>query len=65
MSICLSADELVELTKKTRHDSQASELEHLGVPYRRRRDGSLVVLRIHVEGLQDSQPREPQLRLDS
>lgn len=65
MSICLSEDELVDLTKKRRHDSQARELHHLGIPYQRRRDGSLIVLRIHVEGLQDSQAREPQLRLEA
>ena len=40
----LTPDQLVELTGKRRSDSQRRELEHLGIPYRVRRDGSLVVL---------------------
>ena len=49
MSLCLTADELEELTSKRRSDAQARELQEMGIPYRVRRDGSLVVLRIHVE----------------
>ena len=60
----LSPDELVALTGKKYAASQARELEHLGIPFKARRDGSLVVLRIHVEGTQDVPPprREPRVR---
>lgn len=60
----LSAQELVEVTARERPCAQARELEHLGIPYRRRRDGSLVVMRSHVEGESDgSIRRKPRLRL--
>lgn len=45
----LSADELRELTGKTRSDAQARELDHLGIPYKKRRDDSIVVLRFDLE----------------
>lgn len=61
----LTAQEIAELTGRSRPGWQARELDHLGIPYRQRSDGSLVVLRIHVEGTQDRPRREPQLRLDA
>lgn len=62
----LSPDEIEALTDRHRPGWQARQLDHLGIPYRRRTDGTLVVLRIHVETPQDSRPRrEPQLRLDA
>jgi len=39
----LTTDQLIELTGKLRSDAQRRELEHMGVPYRTRRDGTLVV----------------------
>lgn len=63
--VILSAAEIEDLTHKSRPGWQARELDHLGIPYRRRSDGSLIVLRIHVEGTQDTPRREPQLRLDA
>lgn len=45
----LSAEQLVALTGKSKPSAQARELDHLGIPYRARRDGSLVVLSVHVE----------------
>jgi len=39
----LTPDQLRELTHFTRTDAQARELEHLGIPFKTRRDGSLVV----------------------
>lgn len=42
--LTLTPDQLRELTRHKRSDAQARELEHLGVPFRTRRDGSLVVL---------------------
>lgn len=61
----LTAAEIAELTNKDRPGWQARELDHLGIPYRRRTDGSLVVLRAHVEGTQDVPRRQPQVRLDA
>ena len=62
----LTEAQLVELTGRRRPGWQARQLEHLGIPYRRRTDGTLIVLRIHVEATQDIRPRrEPQLRLDA
>ena len=58
----LSPAELLELTQRERPGFQARQLDHLGIPYKRRTDGSLVVLRVHVEHLQDRQPRRPQIR---
>ena len=49
MSVCLSQAELEELTGYPRPSAQARELDHLGIPYQRRRNGSLIVLRAHVE----------------
>lgn len=64
--IVLSPEELIELTKKERPSAQARVLEHLGIPLRARPDGTLVVLRVHVEATQDSRPRrEPRLRLEA
>lgn len=60
----LSAQELIEVTARERPCAQARELDHLGIPYRRRRDGSLLVLRSDVEGgFSGSIKREPRLRL--
>lgn len=54
MGICLTREELEELTGKTeraqkRYDSQAKELEHLRIPYLRRSDETLIVFRRNVE----------------
>lgn len=49
MLLCLTPAELCNLTRRVRHAAQARELNAMGIPYRTRRDGSLVVLRIHVE----------------
>lgn len=60
----LTPDELVALTGRKYAAAQARELEFLSIPFKPRRDGSLVVLRIHVEGTQDVRPprREPRVR---
>ena len=47
--IVLSEQELVDLTKKTRPSAQARVLDFMDIPYRPRPDGSLAVMRIHVE----------------
>jgi hypothetical protein len=66
--IVLSEDDVVELTGKRRPSAQARVLDFMGIPYRPRPNGSLVVLRIHVETVETIEgPRrgatlaEPQL----
>lgn len=62
----LTADEVAELTRRARPTWQARVLDHLGIPYRRRPDGTLVVLKAHVEFLPGAgQAPEPRLRLDA
>lgn len=64
----LSVDELVELTGKTRRGAQGDVLRALGIPFKARPDGSLVVLRDAVQaalGYATAKERSPspQLRL--
>lgn len=47
----LTSGELRELTERIQSDAQARELDALGIPYRRRRDKSLVVMRTSVEAV--------------
>lgn len=58
----LSSAEIEALTAKLKPSAQARVLEHMGIPYRRRPDGTLAVLRVHVETVV-TRPREPKLRL--
>lgn len=46
MSLCLTADELRELTKRTRHEAQRKVLDEMGIRYLPAPDGSL---RVHHE----------------
>jgi hypothetical protein len=65
----LSDAELEELTQRHRVDARRRALEAMKIPYRVRHDGTLAVLRAHVERDPDAAPgatinaREPQLRL--
>lgn len=62
----LSPEEVQMLTGRSRPGWQARVLEHLHIPYRRRPDGTLVVLRHDVEQTQDVRPRrQPQVRIDA
>ena len=67
MSAILSPEELQEFTQKPTPGRQKRVLDFLGIPYRPRPDGSLIVLRIHAYGPENAPPahREPQLRLPS
>ena len=56
----LRPEEIRELTGFIRADAQARELDHLGIPYKTRRDGSLIVMR---EAIGRGNIREPQLHL--
>lgn len=67
-AITLNESELEALTQRHRVDARRRALDAMKIPYRVRHDGSLAVLRAHVErdpgapaGTID--PREPQLRL--
>ena len=65
----LTNEELELLTGKTeraqkRHGSQAAELEHLGIPYLSRSDGTLIVFRRHVDNGQTPQEGSPSPALD-
>lgn len=55
----LTEPELELLTGAKRHDAQARELDFLGVPYRKRRDGSIVVLRDHLNASASHQEQAP------
>lgn len=58
----LTDDELFELTKKQRHPAQARALTAMGVTYRHRADGSLAVLKAHVEAVLGCAPAVPAAR---
>ena len=47
----LDDDELIKLTQRTRWAAQARVLTFMGIEHRRRPDGSIAVLRAHVEKL--------------
>ncbi|MGQ0834973.1 MAG: DUF4224 domain-containing protein [Gammaproteobacteria bacterium] len=64
--IVLTPAELEELTGKVKPSAQARELDHMGIDYRDRRDGTLAVLWIHVRTIEGrapaaTLPAEPQL----
>lgn len=48
-TLCLSDEEIEEVTKRRRFRAQARVLARLGIPVQRRPDGSLVVLRSVAE----------------
>lgn len=58
----LSEKELEELTGKSRHKAQAKVLDFMGIPYKLRPDGSLVVLRSYLAP-KEEKPSSPRLRL--
>jgi hypothetical protein len=65
-SMFLSPQDLEKLTNSKRRDAQARELEHMGIPYTARRDGSLVVLadviRLMLGGtMRKPEPPEPEV----
>ncbi|MBS0380141.1 MAG: DUF4224 domain-containing protein [Proteobacteria bacterium] len=62
--IVLTEKEVRALTGKTYHKAQARALDSMGIFYRLRPDGSLAVLRVHVENPAppDRLPPEPVLQ---
>ena len=66
----LSPAEVVELTARKRSDGQRRALDAMGIPYKTRHDGSLVVARDTVtEALghapEKNRPPSPRLRLSA
>lgn len=49
MKMFLDSDEVRELTRRVQHAAQARTLRAMGIEHRPRPDGSLAVLRAHVE----------------
>lgn len=47
----LTQTEIEELTQRIQRNAQARELDLMGIPYRRRSDNTLVVMRIAVEAV--------------
>lgn len=47
--IFLTREEISQLTNRQRHDAQARALRFMGVEHRIRPDGSMAVMRAHVE----------------
>jgi succinate dehydrogenase/fumarate reductase flavoprotein subunit len=65
-TLTLTPVDLRDYTGRRRSDAQARVLEHMGVPFTRRPDGTLVVLRSVAEamagGARTITRREPQLQ---
>jgi hypothetical protein len=49
MTMFLDQDEIIELTNRKRRDAQKIMLNSLGITYKVRADGSIAILRAHVE----------------
>jgi len=70
MSLTLTPEELRELTNRIHRDAQRAELEHMRVPYRARRDGSLAVLRADLTvrtraTIEEAEPELTRARADA
>lgn len=68
LALILSVEELRALTGRIQSDAQARELDLIGIPYKRRSNKSLVVMRIAVESVLNNgnvrmQSYEPMLHL--
>jgi hypothetical protein len=64
VDLLLTEAEIVALTGLVRHKAQARELEFQGIPYKLRRNGSLIVYRIHTAyATQEKQEQSPSLCL--
>jgi hypothetical protein len=60
--LTLTAEELRELTARVRSDAQQVQLRAMGIPFFVRKDGTVAVLRVSVEGRATIPDREPALR---
>lgn len=61
----LAESEIVEITGKCRWSAQAKELEHMGIPYRRRTDGKVIVFKEEITNAkaEKTRPRSPRMCL--
>lgn len=63
----LTIDELAALTGRTKYSAQCRALDALGITYRKRHDGSPVVLRSTVDAILGAktvaEPTRPQVKL--
>lgn len=59
-SICLTTEELFDLTRYKRPSAQARALNHLGIDHRIRLDGSVVVFRHSLPGYLEETTRGSQ-----
>lgn len=68
MTTFLTKEELVELTGKKLHSSQEAALKCMGITHKKRPDGSVAVLRNHIEkdfgGLQENARMEKSWKPD-
>jgi len=62
MSLCLTVDELKELTGKMRPTAQRKALNIMGIDSRTRPDGKLIVLRSAVEPTPSRNSARPNLK---
>lgn len=61
--LTLTPDELVEVTGRRRATAQARALAALGIPYRTRPDGTVLVFRADLHAPPTTRPTSPALRL--
>lgn len=59
----LSAADLIEITERHKPSAQARVLDALGVNYKRRPNGSIVVFTQDLHAPTQTRPQTPQLRL--
>jgi hypothetical protein len=59
MTLCLSHEELREITGKTRYTTQAKALEKMGIRYTRRPNGSPMVLRENLTHAPEEKRQTP------
>lgn len=62
MKMFLDMDELRELTARQQHSAQAKVMRAMGIEHRARPDGSLAVLRLHVEQVLGAAPGQRRQR---
>ncbi|MFO0521296.1 MAG: DUF4224 domain-containing protein [bacterium] len=61
--LTLTPDELLEVTGRVRSTAQARTLAALGIPYRLRPDGTVLVFRADLHATPNPRPTSPALRL--
>jgi hypothetical protein len=62
-ALWLNDAELADLTHKAKPSAQARALQAMGIPYTKRPDGTLVVLRRNLDASTEKRQASPALRL--